>query len=132
MKVPVLFAAVLIYCVSTAVIAAEVGVLIEGAPEYYGEVDIKAVPDPWLVYEQPVVIEPNAASAKAAPIYLYVPGDHHRRWFKHCHDYNACDLPVYFVKENWYKKVYVPAYYKDRGKPTARPVIILPAHGRRY
>ncbi len=108
------------------------GVVIDDPAYYYGEVDVRAVPDPWLVYEQPVTIETTAATANVAPIYLYVPGDHHRRWFKHCHEYDACDIPVYFVKENWYKKVYVPAYYSNRGKATAHPVLIPYGHYRRY
>ena len=108
--------------------AADVGVIIEGPPEYYGEVDVQAVPDPWLVYEEPVVIEQTVETAKTPPVYLYVPGDHHRRWFKHCHDYNACSVPVFFVKKSWYREVYVPKYYGDR--PTGRPVIILDGRHR--
>ena len=51
-----------------------------------------------------------------------------RRWFKHCREYNACSVPVFFVKESWYKKVYRPAYDGDSGKSTARPAIIVPGY----
>lgn len=121
---------VLVVCFPSLLCAAQprVGIVIEPPVEYYGPVDVRAVPDPWLVYPNPVLIEPVEGSEKAEPLYLYVPGDHHRRWFKHCRDYNACSVPVFFVKESWYKKVYRPAYYGDSGKSTARPAIVVPVY----
>ena len=37
------------------------------------------------------------------PIYLHVPPGHAKNWRKHCHKYNACGQPVYFVVSDEYK-----------------------------
>jgi hypothetical protein len=44
------------------------------------------------------------------PIYLYVPPRHQRNWRRYCHNYNACGQPVYFVRDDWYQREYVPRY----------------------
>ena len=36
------------------------------------------------------------------PVYVWVPQGHRKHWSKHCHDYNACGVPVYFVRHDWY------------------------------
>jgi hypothetical protein len=63
-----------------------------------------------LVYPQPVVIRRAPEFASAAPIYLHVPPGHEKHWSKHCAHYNACGRPVYFVRDDWYNKEYVPRY----------------------
>ena len=54
------------------------------------------------------------------PIYLRVPPGHQKEWKKHCHAYNACGRPVYFVRDDWYEREYVPVYRdrydSDRGR----------------
>jgi hypothetical protein len=45
-----------------------------------------------------------------APIYLRVPPGYARHWSRHCHEYHACGVPVYFVQDRWYNEVYVPRY----------------------
>lgn len=52
-------------------------------------------------------------------IYLNVPNDHRRNWKKHCHRYDACHRPVYFLQGNWYRQVYVPRYRQAPAKPHA-------------
>lgn len=90
--------------------AADVGVSISvGQPGFYGQIDIGDVPRPQLVYSRPVVIE-RARPVAVAPIYLHVPPGHARNWRKYCSRYDACGRPVYFVQDNWYNRVYVPAY----------------------
>lgn len=65
------------------------------APGVYGRVDIGNT-RPALVYAQPVVIVPPPRPMQ--PIYMNVPPGHAKKWSKHCHRYNACNQPVYFVK----------------------------------
>ena len=47
------------------------------------------------------------------PVYLRIPPGHEKHWSKHCGEYGACGRPVYFVREDWYQKTYVP-YYRDQ------------------
>lgn len=79
-------------------------------PGVYGRIDIGNVPQPpAVVYAQPVVIAPpQHVVVQQQPVYLYVPPGHQKKWAKHCHQYNACGQPVYFVQENWYRTQYVP------------------------
>jgi len=37
------------------------------------------------------------------PVYMWVPPGHRKHWSKHCHEYNACGVPVYFVRHDWYR-----------------------------
>lgn len=71
----------------------------ELAPGVYGRIQIGNAPPPPVLYPQPVVIHQPAVAVQRAPIYLYVPPGHAKNWRKHCARYNACNQPVYFVKE---------------------------------
>ncbi len=111
---------------AVAVNAADVGVSISvGQPGFYGHIDIGDFPQPQTVYRKPVVIRPSHARIVEEPIYLRVPPGHAKKWSKHCHKYNACGRPVYFVKDKWYKDVYAPQYRErkarhDRGHDRGR------------
>ena len=108
-----LFAAIL----ATAAIpafAADVGVSISvGQPGFYGQIDIGGYPPPRVIYREPRVIERIAVNRP--PVYLHVPPGHARNWRKHCHEYNACGERVYFVRDSWYDREYVPRYQKQHG-----------------
>lgn len=101
--------------------AANVGVSINiGDPGYYGRIDLGYAPQPQLIYAQPVIV--GRPVAYGAPLYLRVPPGHRNRWDRHCGYYQACGVPVYFVQDGWYDRVYVPAYrerhvryYRDSG-----------------
>jgi len=97
-------------------LAADVGVSVSvGQPGFYGRIDIGTFPQPRVIYARPIVIQPVAVVSQ--PIYLHVPPGHAKNWRKHCHKYNACNQPAYFVREEWYNNVYVPAYQaKHQGK----------------
>jgi hypothetical protein len=82
----------------------------EVKPGVYGRVEIGNRPPPVLVYPQPVVIVREARPVQ--PVYLHVPPGHAKKWDKHCHKYNACNRPVYFVKSQEYD----PDYGHDKGK----------------
>ena len=114
-----LFAAVMA-AASVPVVAADVGVSISvGQPGFYGRIDIGDVSQPQIIYPRPAIIRPEPPGVTTRPIYLHVPPGHEKHWRKHCHEYNACGQPVYFVQERWYNEVYVPHYrehgeYRDR------------------
>jgi hypothetical protein len=69
-------------------------------PGVYGRIDIGRFPQPQLIVTQPVVIRP--VRQRVEPVYLWVPPGHQKNWRKHCHRYNACGTPVYFVDDGWY------------------------------
>jgi hypothetical protein len=105
-----------VFAIAMAAIAlpafAQVGVSVNvGEPGFYGQIDIGNAPPPAVVYAQPRIVEPYAVGGPPPPpLYLHVPPGHIRHWRRHCHEYNACGRPVYFVQEDWYNRVYVPHY----------------------
>jgi hypothetical protein len=80
-----------------------VGVSVSGevAPGVYGRVDI-GNSRPVLVYQQPVVIARPVRPVQ--PVYMHVPPGHAKKWSKHCRQYGACGVPVYFVKSGDYPR----------------------------
>src|SRR5581483_7531871 len=94
--------------------AGDVGVSISvGQPGFYGEINIGNVPAPPVVYAQPVVAVQPAEHVVVQPIYLHVPPGHEKHWSRHCAEYHACGRPVYFVRDEWYNKEYVPRYARE-------------------
>lgn len=84
--------------------ATDVGVSIGiSQPGVYGRIDIGRFPQPAVVVPQPVIIQPPVQVVQPVqPVYLWVPYGHRKNWRKHCRDYNACGVPVYFVRHDWY------------------------------
>jgi hypothetical protein len=84
----------------------------EIVPGVYGRVVLGNRPPPRVVYAQPVVAVPVvvAQPVPMEPIYLHVPPGHAKNWRKHCHAYNACNRPVYFVRSAEYE----PGYRHER------------------
>jgi hypothetical protein len=80
----------------------------EVVPGVYGQVVLGGRPPPPVVYSQPVVVEPAAAGVE--PLYLHVPPGHAKNWRKHCHEYHACNRPVYFVRSAEYE----PGFDRER------------------
>lgn len=119
-----LFAAAAVMA-STPAFCAEVGALGGlGEPGFYGQIDIRRVSKPQVVFSEPVVIQPveaGDAGDAGEPVYLHVPEDHAKDWRKHCHAYNACDQRVYFVDDNWYDKVYVHEYRERPEEEVKKP-----------
>jgi hypothetical protein len=91
-----------------------VGVSVSGevAPGVYGRVDIGNA-RPVLVYQQPTVIVREARPVR--PVYMHVPPGHAKNWRKHCHRYEACGTPVYFVKSAEYQPRHVRHHHDDHG-----------------
>ena len=116
MKRFLIAAAVAVAAITTPALAADVGVSVSiGEPGFYGRLDIGGYPPPQVIYRQPRVIE--RVPMDRPPVYLRVPPGHAKHWSKNCHKYNACGERVYFVKDNWYNREYVPRYqeqHRDR------------------
>jgi hypothetical protein len=84
--------------------AADVGVSVEiSQPGVYGRVDIGRFPQPQIIVPQPVLVtRPVVVAQPVQPVYMWVPPGHRKDWNKHCRHYNACGVPVYFVRHDWY------------------------------
>lgn len=98
--------------------AADVGVSIGiSQPGVYGRIDIGRFPSPAVVVAQPVwVVRPPQP---VQPVYLWVPPGHRQHWSRHCHAYGACGVPVYFVRDDWYRG-HVMADQRGWAPPQAR------------
>jgi len=122
MKMKKQFVALGLAAAACAAGATDVGVSISVAqPGMYGRIDIGRLPQPEVIVAQPVVIQrPAVIVAQPQPAYLWVPPGHQKNWGKHCHKYNACGTPVYFVKEGWYQQHVMAPHeggkHKDKGK----------------
>ena len=85
----------------------------EVVPGVYGQVVLGNRAPPPVVYQQPMIVQPAPVVVGAPPpqpIYLHVPPGHAKNWRKHCHEYHACDRPVYFVKSAEYE----PGFDRER------------------
>jgi hypothetical protein len=76
-------------------------------PGVYGRVEVGTQPPPPIIYPQPVIItqpvivtQPGVI-VQQRPIYMHVPPGHAKHWDKHCYKYNACNQPVYFVRNEY-------------------------------
>lgn len=102
-----------------------VNATVEGAlaPGVYGQINIGNAPPPPLIYAQPIIVQRPAVLVQQPPLYLHVPPGHAKKWSKHCARYNACGVPVYFVRvdgdedfeRRQYQRVYAEQHgYKDK------------------
>lgn len=103
-------------------------------PGVYGRIDIGRFPQPQVVVAQPVLIG-RPVGPRPQPVYLWVPPGHQKKWSKHCHEYQACGVPVYFVQERWYREHVLrdappprPGERGERGRGHGRDD--GPGHGR--
>ncbi|KPF48879.1 hypothetical protein IP87_14430 [beta proteobacterium AAP121] len=93
----------------------DVGVSIAiSQPGVYGRIDIGRFPQPQVIVAQPVIVQRPVREVRVQPVYLWVPPGHRKDWKKHCRDYNACGVPVYFVRHDWYDQQ-VRGGRRDRG-----------------
>jgi hypothetical protein len=91
------------YLMGTAALAADA---LDDA--YFGRIDLPPSQRPDLINARAVQVAPTPAGAVAVPIFLHVRPGQEKRWSAHCKAYGACALPVYFVKESWYREIYLP------------------------
>lgn len=114
MKRILIAVAVAAITLSAPVFATDVGVSVSiGQPGFYGRLDLGGFPPPPVLYRQPILIQP--VPVYRPPIYLHVPPGHAKHWGKHCHKYDACGERVYFVRDSWYNREYVPRYQERYG-----------------
>jgi len=91
---------------SSAALASDVGVSVTiGQPGFYGQIDIGRTPQPAVIYAEPRIIYRRGPVLE--PVYLRVPPGHERNWRQHCSRYDACGRPVYFVRDDWYRREYI-------------------------
>jgi hypothetical protein len=117
MKPAVLLYAATLVLAAGATQAADVGVSVEvSQPGVYGRIDIGRFPQPQVIVPQPVVIARPVVVAQPQPVYMWVPPGHRKDWRKHCRHYNACGVPVYFVRHDWYHSHVMAAADSHRGR----------------
>lgn len=93
--------------------SAGVGVSVNvGEPGFYGRIDIGDT-QPEVIYAEPVIGQ--RVRVVEEPVYLHVPPGHQKNWKRYCGRYDACGRPVYFVRDDWYQRVYVPQYREHHG-----------------
>lgn len=98
---------------ATTAQATDVGVSIQvGQPGFYGRIDIGNTRPPVVVAE-PVWVQRRPVNV--APVYMRIPPGHQKNWAKHCARYDACGVPVYFVREDWYQERYARPESEGRG-----------------
>lgn len=91
-------------------------------PGVYGRVTIGNQPPPPVIYPQPVIVTQPVVVAQPAvvvqqqPIYMHVPPGHAKKWHKHCYKYNACNQPVYFVRNEYAEYDGKGGKHKDKHK----------------
>ncbi len=86
-------------------------------PGVYGRIEVRDAPPPPLLSARPVVAWKSPRAQQGDPVYLYVPAGHVRRWSQHCHRYDACERPVYFVRMD--DAPFKFGSWKQRSKATA-------------
>jgi hypothetical protein len=109
---------------SGAAVAGDLALSISvGQPGFFGQLDFGAPPPPpALIFPQPIVVVRDRGYA-GGPVYLHVPPGYERHWARYCAQYGACGRPVYFVRDEWYQREYVPRYQEryrgdaDRREP---------------
>ncbi|MBW8846047.1 MAG: hypothetical protein JF607_13865 [Burkholderiales bacterium] len=110
-----IFPALTLALLAGATQAADVGVSIQvGQPGFYGRIDIGQTAPPPVMMAEPVWVQRRPVHVE--PVYMRIPPGHQKHWDKHCAQYNACGVPVYFVREDWYQERYArPQIDNDQG-----------------
>lgn len=114
-----LAATVLVTGAWSAHAATSVGVSVQiSQPGVHGRIDIGEYPQPEVIVARPIVVQPAPRPRHVEPVYLWVPPGHQRNWRRHCREYGACGVPVYFVRDRWYQEHVMPrGQDRDRRDP---------------
>lgn len=103
--IPLALTAMTTLLTAAAARATDVGVSVQvGQPGFYGRIDIGNTAPPPVVLREPVWVQRRPVHVE--PVYMRIPPGHQKNWSKHCARYNACGVPVYFVREDWYQDRY--------------------------
>jgi hypothetical protein len=118
---------------ATPAVAADVDVGVSigiSQPGVYGRIDIGRFPQPQVIVAQPIYIErPVRMVRQPEPVYLWVPPGHRKNWKRHCREYGACGVPVYFVRHDWYDQ---KVRYGGRGRDDDRDDRDHRGHGHKH
>ncbi|MCT0207714.1 hypothetical protein [Synechococcus sp. CS-1332] len=85
-----------------------------GQPGYFGPINLGNQTPPPVYGYGPVIVRPDSrgrdrwTQAATQPVYLRVPMNQARDWGRYCGLYQACNMPVQFVRDDWYRNVYAP------------------------
>ena len=119
----VLFAAAAVPAVAQTHVSINIG-----DPGFFGMIDNRGYSAPPVYVRRPVVIE--RVRYYQDPIYLRVPPRHRHNWGSYCHRYDACGVPVLFVRDDWYRNTYAPRVrhdyrdgYRERPRQVVREVV---------
>jgi len=82
-----------------------------GDPNFYGRLNLSRYPTPQVINARPVLVHDNGY--RQDPLYLRVPPGQNEDWGRYCHEYNACEREVYFVRDDWYTHEYAPRYQQQ-------------------
>ena len=95
-----------------------------GDPGFFGMIDNRGYAPPPVYVRQPVIIE--RVRYHQEPVYVRAPLRHRQHWRQWCHRYDACGVPVLFVRDDWYAGTYAPrvrTVYRDRPRPVVERVL---------
>lgn len=95
-----------------------------GDPGFFGMIDNRGYAPPPVYVRQPVIIE--RVRYHQEPVYVRAPLKHRQHWRQWCHRYDACGVPVLFVRDDWYSDTYAPRVrkvYRDRPRPVVERVV---------
>jgi hypothetical protein len=107
-----------------------------GQPGYVGQINLGNQGPPPVYGYRPVIVRPSSqqrhrwTQASSQPVYLRVPPNQIRDWGRYCGLYQACHVPVQFVRDDWYRNVYAPRLRAAQARRDRR-VLVTPA-GRAY
>lgn len=100
-----------------------------GDPGFFGIIDNRGYAPPPVYISRPIVVEPVRYYQE--PIYLRVKRHHRDNWDRYCHRYDACGVPVLFVRDDWYRDTYAPRVrhvyrdgYRDGHHYRPQPVVV--------
>ena len=103
--------ALLAATISAPALSADVSVAVTiGHPGFYGPIEMGGYERPPLMYSRPITIQRVRRGPAVQPMYVNVPRHHAKNWRRYCGRYQACNRPVYFVRNDWYSDVYAPQY----------------------
>ncbi len=78
-------------------------------PGIFGVLDVSKFQKPSVINHKPVVGDRSTKITSTKAVYAHVPVGRAHRWPTLCKAYAACNVPVYFVTEEWFVGTYLPA-----------------------
>jgi len=110
--------------------------------EFFGRIEMGGAPAPELMSNRVVkgqhlhshgrtALPAAQIAGFEAPVYFHVRPGEEVRWAAHCKSYNACDLPVLFVTEAWYRDTYLPHMAQQDGREQRYRTFVRPERDER-